>query len=767
MVNFKIGTRIPVSAFFTRNGRPALAPTGTGAFSFSGVGVRISQQDDNNAELHAEAAGSGVLSYARGGLNTTVPVEVTIDDVRLTRRAFLLDAAHPDHASVVAMLSAFPNYKLTAAKRPGEFVAQLDMTDDQRALFAKIGSSGVLDEFNYSLSRYRVDITKRSHTNKWGDTYNLWGPFLKEPRPITTEYEDRRLAAALGLSDEKVAYFDQVAKGRADGSGPLHAIARKDISAGDPKTAKINPLQFDILVICNRQSRFVNEGSQLGAVDGSSFAAKPFAVIMSHPVFRAQFMQGGKTGSGTWGEGVWMPLRGTTFVIENRTGGGGGHPFGGVHFVFCDRNGPLEHVTKVKSIEEVETTELSYYVEWIDNLLTRVYCNIGGIDPKDCTYWGGINFGGISCAPRNPGIHYFGIDFYQSGWGFSATGSNHHLINCYFGYAEGNAMVPWCIPPNEANGFLQDTKSCDDVFHHACVMEYFSAAYYGGGGASEVSPTNWLVHDFIIRHIGEENVAGINTARPGDSHCVAMFGGMKKWRFDNGAFDYIAPETWNPYIDTANINPPSPELNATPGYTIAWPQRKRFLQTSGEEKYTAPCQLHGSYLRFTNPILTPAYDRTDGRAIAANGDADIYGYDDQFEWIVEDSVIEGAWSKGFSNKFRLDLKSGTDVNKVRCSRVLMRGVQVGVIMNYGNAEDQYGGRVEASGVVEDCDIQSTLYHVQNINTQFEHRHRIYRRNKYRGPAKFDMGAGEIVDFATYQKMVRGIDVYDLDSVLVP
>lgn len=692
---------------------------------------------------------------------------------------FALDPAHGSYAATLATVAAtaasvpagYGTYAVTAGATG---YTGLNIVGPVYGLSGlSISASGVCrDIFNYACSRNPNYAAATTRTNTWGESYTVWGQFIKAPARLPTTGEDRRLANAKGLGSDTALYLAQSSAGTGSGNSCAN---RKAIHGASTTGATI-------VIICGRVSRTLGDSDFSGVGVGSSGTP---TLILAHPVLGGELMGGARLGSGNsigggQTDGVWVNDTGSRWKSVNTTGGGGGVPVDPAIFVMADAGGTgtIRQLTKVASAALVTTTTDSYFIDVINAGLTNVYCNIGGGNPTNATYWGGAFSGGISAAPQVNYVHYYGIVFYQTLWRWAdALGDNGSYHSCYAckwlycATSSAGIITVGIGGINEVTGAMTKIATQHDRLYLGCELGYAQAGFYDFGGASDVCSKNLTIRDTYIHHMGSENINGVDMTNASDAHGIASFGGWDGLTVDN----VTIVEAGNPlvaYADTNNHNIPTGGLELTDGYTKGWPRAHCFPSTASptQEAYNPPMKnIDIGYVYIHDPLSTAAYVAIEQYMIALSGDGDVYGYADQIKNIrIHHSRIETTTGTctGLRNKYALNIDDGVSNREIEIDNNVVRGCRYG-IYTFGSAEDEEGGTAEASGYYHHNDIHAYEYLVRSVNrSQPTKRLREFNYNTYRINLAnlFDLGGGETGNFLYWKLHPAGSDVHDPNSI---
>jgi hypothetical protein len=667
-------------------------------------------------------------------------------------RWFLLDSTHGSYETRrAAIQSLSPNYTIDNGIVANTKVVRGYLTAAEITTNSLGIGGAVLDMMDYTpcINPNAAAVTIR--TNAWGDKYPVWGEFLQQPQALPTTNVDRVVQWWKdGIED--VLYVAQEDRGTGDGSSYANRVAIHDICDATASQAVINPTNYDIIVICGRVSRHINQGGQSSSTDGATFEQKTGTsgtrtVIMSHPTDRGEIMGGSKLGSGASGDGVWVNDSGNRWKSVNTSGSGGGVPVYDLHFVHADDGGTgtLRVLTKVASAALCASTTDSYFIDVASGVLTNVYVNIGGADPTHRTYWGGAAWGGLTPKPSSPYTDWVGLKFYNVQWSFPATTNGHNFrsINCFHGWLVNYLITPVCGIVTTGTGALSSLTALTDYQFLGCEFAYAQAGHYGLSGASDVTPNGLVIQDTYIHHIGSEASAEtgqLTLAVTGDSHAIAVEGAIFDVTLDNIRIKNCGPQTVVFYIEPHPHTIPSGGLELTDGYVYGWKRANCYPLTSDPTKeiWQAPCHdVYGTDILITDTLpRTGSYTGVDGMGLSLNGNQP-YGYNDRIEVLFENCRVESAsYSDGAIRiKHSLDVTghADADVERIQFRYITIRGAEIAVRLFDNPAEDQAGANVSSCGYIHHCDIHATSLFVQSQqrNTRWA---RKFDYNTYRNDA---------------------------------
>lgn len=495
-------------------------------------------------------AGAPSLTYAQE------PQQSSGEQVDRDLRWFLLNSEHPTFRDIYANLSAAWRFRtsgplqIVKGRNPNETIIKTWMTERQK-LDARpslaIGAGAVLDEFNYNCSQNRNNGPKRLVTNRWGDSFPVWGVFLQPPERLPTFGEDRRIAHAMGKSNETICYVGQESFGTGDGSSYLNRRRIRDFLSIVPGGFVSDLRKFDIVVLCGSLSRFLNEGSQAGLTAGAGFLVKSGTAhartqILSHPVDTARLTGGNKLGGSGAGEGQdWTDVGGGVWSID----------CGRLHiydsYIISDAGGRRRCLTKVASPAECRGVPDSSYVS-----ASKVWVHLSDASNPRTTTYVPTNGGGVSLLTRNLQFaDFYGIEFWQAAFGGSghAYHSDIAFYGCLFKCGSGFSQLHTSMNPKTGQ-FVQSNSTemsfaslkpwvRRNLIIHGCHFENYNTAIYDNTTATDATPTGTVFKDNYCHKLmvpAAENF-GYSTLSHSDSHTIAVYGSMNGWTIENNCMD--------------------------------------------------------------------------------------------------------------------------------------------------------------------------------------------------------------------------------------
>lgn len=663
-----------------------------------------------------------------------------------------------------------------------------------------ISASGVCrDIFNYICSKNPNYAAVSWRTNEWGDRYKVWGQFQKAPARLSTVGEDARLADAKGLGSKTIIYIGQDNAGTGDGSSYLNRRRVKDFldlfSGG--AAATVNPATFDIVVLCGRLSRFLNEGPQTSLFAGQGLYFKTGTSgartqIVSHPTDRASLMGGPKLGSSAHGEAADFTNEGGgewSLIIAANSGPGGADLTLGAtdQHVMTDAGGTLRAIRKYSSRAALQAASEGYFIQQdYSGSDDRIYVKLAdGSNPKHTTYFGEAAAGGVQFVTGDT-QHFdvYGVKFYQQAFlgAFHSGVSDFTYHACGFHYVHHTPMFKhnggFVV---EATGLYDQTVGDPDPVPYnrkwiGCEMSHGYVFIYDATG-TYIVPVNTTIQDCYLHHWNLlDNYGHTQDFSSSDAHTITCQG-CDGWYILNNRLDTIGSQPLVIYLLGNNYNTPDPVLALTPGYVDGWGYPSRAID-NGDGTFFSPGMCKN--VRFADNLITgvltaandPGYD-TNGQGIALQGGQALIGILGQFDnIIVERNRLEGNFTEAALRTKLSFIEGQTSFPIFR--RNVVRGSKMGFVQI--QTTTIAGVDYDPSWYFIDNDIHVTgtdsrFMYVVNFLNPTRHVHHS-NRNIFRndGGGKWEQGGGTIVDtLAAWRLLVppASNDVYDTDSVHIP
>jgi hypothetical protein len=701
-------------------------------------------------------------------------------------RYWLLNSAHADYETRRAAIESLSsNYAIANGSVANTKVVTGTATDAQIASNSLDIGGAVLDRVHNYVNANASAATIR--TNAWGDKYPVWGQFLEQPEAIPTTGIDRLVQHWKdGLGN--AVYIGQDNAGTGNGSSYANRRRVKDfLDLDGGAAATVDPTTYDIVVLCGRLSRFVNEGVQTNLFTGSGLCIKTGTSgsrtqLIAHPVAGGSLMGSPKLASGAHGEpadftneggGVWSLI-----ITANSGPGGGDLNLAGEQHVMSDAGGTLRAITKKSSLAACQAATDSYFVETnYSGSNDRIYIHLAdGSNPKATTYVGACNAGGISFIMGDTQFFdVYGVDFYQQAFlgSYHSGNSDFTFYACGFHYVHhlpmfrhvGGSVI-------EATGGYDATVGGPDPVPHnrkwvGCEASHGYVFIYDAY-ANYLAPVDTTFQDCYFHHWNLLDDYGLTqNFSSSDAHTLTNQG-CDGWYILNCRFDTIAAQPIVVYIGGNNFNTPSAALALTDGYVNSWHYPSGCLD-NGDGTWYSPgiCKDVLCSANLITNVLTAADDAgydTNGQGIAFQGGQGLIGILDQYSnIIVEYNRLEGNFTEA-ALRTKLTYYTGqTSYPIFRYNTV--RGSDCGFMQIQTLTVD--GINYDPSFRFEYNDVYALTYFVRNTNQLYTDNHSQYfDNNTYRnddGAFWQDGAASNYTTIALWRAAQPTGDVYDPNS----
>jgi hypothetical protein len=446
-----------------------------------------------------------------------------------------------------------------------------------------ISASGVCRYIvNYRWCRNLNYAAPTTRTNAYGDSHTVYGSLLKAPERIPTTGYDRLIAWMKGQGTDTVLFTSYAGRGDYDGDNYLNSKPYTEIAGLSDSPASHDPTQYTIMVFCDGPfSRFSNEGNQGGLVAAGGFVIRNGSAgtrtqLLADPTTGAQFMQGAKLGSGSWGEAAdWTNEGGGVYSFDTGSASASLNT-SDAKFVMSSAGGTLRGLTRTASLALCQSTLDTYYP-----IGDVIYVHLAdGSNPRTTTYIGLTNIGG--CKLDAAGKSYFdvyGIEFHQGAFLHGYNQGNYALYACKLtrsgrishngAYADvvtaqwHTAAPTYGTAPLYADattfyGLRPDTAENRKVV--GCQFYYFADGFYdsSNGATNEYIANNTIIRDSYFEGTGAivEGVANGNN----DSHTIGTEWGCKNFHILNNRMYGCGWQTINPYVHLVDSNRPTRTL---------------------------------------------------------------------------------------------------------------------------------------------------------------------------------------------------------------